>query len=112
MSKRQEHLKAIGAVEMEYVAAVSASALLQEQLRIDPRWGQRVPKKSVGYRKWRNRDAERMIKKLIATYVIRMFAEFEAALRALWVDNFDRHTVPRLLDLVDAIASRLDASRP
>lgn len=97
MSKRQDRLQRIRAVEREYLAATVAVDLLEEQLRANPAY--LVPFEL------RNRDAGQLRANLEATFLIRVFAEFESGLRDAWDKAFGRTTHPPLRDLLPAIAA-------
>lgn len=45
------------------------------------------------------------IRRLEYTYIVRMFAAFEAALREIWTGAFRRKTEPPVRDLIDATAA-------
>jgi hypothetical protein len=96
--KRQERIERIRSVEREYLAAISAVQLLQNQLRADPSWG--------AARGWRARDGENLLAHLEATFLIRLYAEFEAGLREVWSKFYRRRTNPPMKDLLIALASQ------
>lgn len=91
---RQERLRA---VEREYAAATVSSGLLAEKLRSDSSF---LSSYGVGAR-----DAEKFVENLEATYLIRLFAEFEAALRDVWQNHLGRETRPRAKELLDSVAA-------
>jgi hypothetical protein len=76
MIKRQQRIERIAAVARECVAAKPAADLLKEQLKADPNYGQ-----SQG---WEARDGAAFRANLESTYMIRVYAEFEAGLRDYW----------------------------
>jgi hypothetical protein len=97
MSKRQERIERIGEIERECQAAASAVRLLMEELHRDPNF---LDDDALQFQ-----DAVRLKSKLEATFVIRLFAEFEAGLRNYWFDGMSRRTKPPMTDLVDAIGA-------
>lgn len=98
MIKRQERIERIRAVENEYRAAADGVRLLMDQLRADPNWGEKHG--------WRARDGNQLSENLESTYLIRLYAEFEAGLRDVWAHYFARTTHPTVRDLLIAIAGR------
>jgi hypothetical protein len=85
------------AVELEYRAATRAVGLLMNHLEDDPNY--------LEPDKLRYRDAVRLNSNLEATYLIRLFAEFEAGLRDYWRHGLVRDTKPPMADLVSAIGT-------
>ena len=85
-------------VEREFVAASAATDLLEERLRSDPAY---LRSRNVGMS-----DSDRMRRGLEATYLIRLYAVFEAALRDVWSASFGKATEPPMRDLIEAIAGR------
>jgi hypothetical protein len=98
MIKRQECLDRIRGVEREFLAADAAVTLLEERLHADPLFGNST--------RWRTRDASRLRDNLEATYLLRMFAEFESGLRDIWTTFFKQTTQPPMRDLLAALAAR------
>jgi hypothetical protein len=98
MIKRQQRIAWIAAVEKEYFAARSAAELLQAQLRADPNYG-----RSHG---WEARDGVAFNAKLEATYIVRLYAEFEAGLRDYWANHLNRTTHPRMVQLMQSLANQ------
>src|SRR4051794_13246177 len=98
MIKRQLRIAWIAAVEKEYFAARSAAELLQAQLRADPNYG-----RSHG---WEARDGVAFNAKLEATYIVRLYAEFEAGLRDYWANHLNRTTHPRMVQLMQSLANQ------
>jgi hypothetical protein len=86
------------AIEREWLVASIAAEDLGERLSADPSAlaGERL--KIADYRSFRDN--------LELTYLIRLFAEFEAGLREAWAIAFRQATTPRMQDLVDSIAAR------
>ncbi|NLY01195.1 MAG: hypothetical protein GXY83_34320 [Rhodopirellula sp.] len=97
MIKRQQRLERIRAVEREYLAARAAVRLLVGRLRADPAWGE-----SEG---WRARDGVNLSENIEGTYVLRLYAEFEAGLRDAWV-HLVRDNHPPMRDLMVAMANQ------
>lgn len=93
---RFEWLSRMKAVEREYLAALLAVERLAEQIRTDPLLlkGELKP-----------RDLSRAAELLEGTYIIRLFAEFETALRRFW--TLVRSTDPpgRTQDLIQGVAA-------
>jgi hypothetical protein len=100
MIQRQERLERIRRVEREYLAGADALRLLEQQLGADPSW--RI---SEG---WTRKDAQNLARNLEATFLIRVFAEFESGLRDFWEKSLGRATHPSVKDLLDSIAARRD----
>ena len=98
MIERQRRLDRMRNVELEFQAALSAAELLEGQLRGDPNWG--------NVRGWRHRDALRWAENLEATYLIRLYAEFESGLRGYWERSMNRSTTPPMKDLLVAVAGQ------
>lgn len=95
MKKRQARLQRIKSVEQEYFAAEIAAALLAERLHSDP---SSLPSTL------RARDGEAVRRNLEATFLIRIFAEFEAGLRDYWRDGLHRKKRPGTEVLIDRVA--------
>ncbi len=93
MIKRQWRLQRIAAVAEEYRAALTVATLLQEKLRADPNYG--------GQFGWRQKAGEDFTKNLEGTYIVRMYAEFEAGLRDYWATYHGRATFPNMFQLVN-----------
>lgn len=98
--KRQERLERVREIERELHAARYAAELLESALEENSGL---LAEESFGvrdFRIWRE--------KLDGTYLIRMFAEFEAGLRDVWVNHFkkpaDKHVPVR--DLIESIGKR------
>jgi hypothetical protein len=98
MIKRQERIERMERIIREYRAAVSAVELLAQQLRANPNWGNEAG--------WRNRDARSLNENLEATYLIRLYAEFESGLRDLWRNCFRKASHPSMQILMSRVASR------
>lgn len=98
MIKRQRRIERIAAVAREYLAAKSAADLLKAKLQADPNCG-----RNQG---WEARDGTAFIDKLDATYLIRLFAEFEAGLRDYWEYHLGKDTHPPMVQLMPAVADQ------
>ncbi len=98
MIKRQQRIERIAAVANEYVAAKSAADLLTAQLKADPNYG-----RSQG---WEARDGAAFRANLESTYMIRVYAEFEAGLRDYWANHLNKKTHPRMAQLLKSLADQ------
>jgi hypothetical protein len=98
MTRKQWRLERIRAIERECGVAVAAAEGLEERLRADP---SALAEEDLKYGDYQNfRD------NLEPTYVIRLFAEFEAGLRQAWELAFHRTTSPNVRDLIDSLAAQ------
>lgn len=98
MIERERRLERIVGVLHEYFAARIAVGLLDDQLGADPMFLERSG--------LRGRVALDLRINLETTYLIRLFAEFEAGLRDAWRKAFHQNTEPPMQDLLDAVAAR------
>ena len=98
MIKRQQRIEWIAAVAKEYLAAKSAADLLNEKLTADPDYGTR--------HRWDARDGASFRDNLEATYLIRLYAEFEAGLRDYWTNHLNRPTHPPMAQLLQSLADQ------
>jgi hypothetical protein len=98
MIERQQRIEWIAAVEKEYFAALSAAELLKAQLRIDPKYGRS--------RGWEARDGLAFAANLESTYIVRLYAEFEAGLRDYWANHLNRGTHPPMAQLLQFLADQ------
>jgi hypothetical protein len=96
--KRQQRLERLRSVEREYLAAALAVECLREATRADSGV---LPQRGL-----RPRDADSFADNLEATYIIRLFAEFEAALRDVWASGYRRKSEPATRALIDSVATR------
>ena len=93
MIKRQLRIERINAVLQEYLAANTAAGLLISQTQPDP---------SYGYtRGWEPKAGSAFVKNLEATYIIRIYAEFEAGLRDYWLTYWKQTTRPKMFQLIN-----------
>src|SRR6266446_4359576 len=93
MIKRQLRIQRINAVLQEYLAASTAAELLSAQTEADPSYGS-----SKG---WEPRAGDAFVAKLEATYIIRIFAEFEVGLRDYWLTYRKKDTRPKMYQLLN-----------
>jgi hypothetical protein len=96
-SNKFELLKRVKAVEREHTAVKFAADFLLQAARENPVLLDRV---------LRVRDVEESIEQLEGTYVIRLFAEFEASLRRYWIAARGTDPPSRTRDLLDGIGAR------
>ena len=100
MTSKQRRMERIRAIEREDLVALVAAEDLGERLRADP---SALDPEELEFADYRNFQED-----LEATYLIRLFAEFEAGLREAWEVAFRRTTVPSVRDLIDSLnAQRL-----
>jgi hypothetical protein len=95
MSKRQQFLERIKAVEREYLVIKQA---VQEALSRNPSL-----LRSVGLE---YADFRQILENLEATYIVRLFAVFEAGVREVWANRYRRRTAPPMEVLLDSLAAR------
>jgi hypothetical protein len=98
MIKRQQRILRIEAVANEYNAAKSAATLLIGQLQSDPNFGE-----SQG---WKARDGAAFRSNLESTYIIRLYAEFEAGIRDYWAKHRNKSTHPKMSQLLKSLADQ------
>ena len=98
MTKRQERMNRIVGVYDEFLAVEAAMALFRARLRIDPVY---PVAHEIRIRVVRNAETN-----LEGTYLIRLFAEFEAGLRDFWQNALGRPSVPLTKDLIGAVGIR------
>lgn len=101
MSKRQERLDRIRAVEREYLAAELATRSLQDALRRNPVLLTPGLKQA---------DVHGLADNLQATYVMRLYAEFEAGLREVWASACKKKSTPGAEVLMNSLAGRFSIS--
>lgn len=95
-TRQEERLERIKAVEREYQVAHLAAETLSEVLRINPRL--------LSQRQLRPRDLQKLSDNLEATFLVRLFAEFEAGLRDVWANCRRRATTPLMESVMNALA--------
>lgn len=96
-SNKFEWLNRVKAVEREHSAVRYATDYLLNAARHDP---------SIVDRVLRVRDVQDAGAELEGTYVIRIFAEFEASLRTFWFASRGADAPSRTRDLVDGVGAR------
>jgi hypothetical protein len=92
MIKRQQRLQRIADVVQEYLAAKTAATWLDGQMAANPSFGR--------LHDWDAKAAQSFSGNLEATYIIRMYAEFEAGLRDYWATYKGRQTRPDMVTLI------------
>ena len=92
---RFEWSERIKKVEREFLAAQQAGTVFLDQVQRDP---------TILLGDVRMRDVRAMVEFLEGTYLIRLFAAFEAGLRTYW--ETIRGTPARMRDLIDSIAAQ------
>ena len=98
MTPRQRRLERMRAIEREWLVASIAAGRFGERLRANPSALAEKQLETADYRNFRDN--------LEPTYLIRVFAEFEAGLREAWALAFHQTTSPRMRDLIDAFSAR------
>ena len=93
----QRWMERVRAIESEFRAVESAVTLLETKVSENPNWGERYG--------WKARDAAPARRNLEATYTVRLFAEFESAVRDLWADHFKKRTRPNTEVLLNRVGS-------
>jgi hypothetical protein len=94
----QRRLNRMRSVLREYRTAVVAARDLQARLRANP--------SALSDEQLQVADFHNFRDNLEPTYLIRLFAEFEAGLREAWVRALGQATSPRMQDLIDSVAAR------
>jgi hypothetical protein len=92
MIKRQQRLQRIANVAQEFLAAMTAANWLRERQEADPSFGR--------HHGWEAKAGIDFCDNMEATYIVRMYAEFEAGLRDNWMTHFKRDTYPKMVQLV------------
>jgi hypothetical protein len=95
-ARSAEWLERIKGVEREFRVARIAAQLLRAELAADP--------SLLRGDQLRPRDAVRFEARLEPTYLIRLYAEFEAGLREAWRRTFRRMTYPSMEVLINRVA--------
>ena len=83
----------IEAVLEEYLAASTAAELRTARTKLDPSFGNRCG--------WKARAGVAFAENLEPTYIIRIYTEFESALRDYWLTFRKQVTRPRMYQLVN-----------
>lgn len=99
MPKHKVRVARMEKVEEEYKAAQSAAELLERKLQVEPSFG-----RDFGLRRQGGRDFRTNLE---STYIVRLYAEFEAGLRDYWRNHEKQDTKPGMSQLVkESLASR------
>jgi hypothetical protein len=93
MIKRQVRILRLAAVVAEYRAGYTASDLLHVRLKDNPNYGDA--------HNWTWRAGRDFRDNLEGTYIVRLYAEFEATLRDYWLNCLGRDTEPSMVQLVN-----------
>jgi hypothetical protein len=96
--KRQYRLERMKAIEREYKVARVADRIFQQALRADPDllFGDQL----------KPADARTFSENLEATYLLRLFAEFEEGLRDLWRNGYKKTKKTLTYDLIERVAAK------
>lgn len=103
MRRSDQRIRRLLAVERECDAALVAVELLTDRLRADPSF--LLPRLEA-------RDAKALRENAETTFLIRLFAEFEAGLKEVWRDVLGKKTRPGMEVLVDRVAARHGIAGP
>lgn len=98
MNVREQRIGRLRAVQREFETAAIAIASLRGHLHADPSL---LADRGLGIRDFRSLQSN-----LEATFLVRLYAEFEAGLRSAWRGAYRRTSYPRISDIIDAIAAR------
>ncbi len=98
MKRRDERIRQMDAVGRECRVIAVAAAALRDRLDADP--------SALRGHGLKRPDFTRAVDRLDATYVVRLFAEFEAGLREAWERRFGQSTHPPTAQLMRAIVAR------
>jgi hypothetical protein len=101
MRRRDRRIAQIRSVEREHQVIAVAVGILADQLRSDPSG---LAKYGLG-----RVDFDQSADNIDATYLIRLFAEFETGLREAWRFAWKRDTHPPTSQLLASIATRCSA---
>jgi hypothetical protein len=101
--RRDQRIERLHQVAREYTVLAWATRVLHERLVANPA--------DLKERELKHKDFERAVQNLSATYLIRLFAEFETGLREAWRRAYRRRTHPRTVELLDAFAARCSISQ-
>jgi len=92
MNKLQHRIQRIADVVQEYLAARTAADWLDARTAENPSYGRT--------RGWNPKGGRDFSTNLEATYLVRMYAEFEAGLRDYWANYLGRDTQPPMMQLL------------
>ena len=104
--KKTERSERVKSVERQYLVAEQARRALESSLRDQPALLTAEGLRAVDLAAFRSN--------LLDTYFIRLFAEFETAIKDYWRNGLDENPRVRIMDVIDALASRrkvADATR-
>ncbi len=96
--RRDQRLEQLHRVEREYQVMAWATRVLHDRLASEP-----TELKEQGLKR---RDFEQAVQHLSATYIIRLFAEFETGLREAWKRAYRKRSHPRTIELLEAFFAR------
>jgi hypothetical protein len=92
MIKRQQRLQRIANVAREFLAARTAADWLRSCQEADPSFGDQHG--------WEPKAGIDFCENMEATYIVRMYAEFEAGLRDYWKTHRKQTSHPKMVQLV------------
>jgi hypothetical protein len=98
MIERDRRIQRVRNVYEEFLAATVALELLEEKMNSNPSY---LSRKEI-----RGRVVRELRDHLEATYLVRLFAEFEAGLRDIWKKKWLRSTEPPIKALIQVAGSR------
>jgi hypothetical protein len=93
MNRRQQRLQRIANVAQEFLAARTAAEWLRNCQEKDPSFGNEYG--------WDAKAGIDFYENMEATYIVRMYAEFEAGLRDYWKTYLKQGTHPKMVQLVN-----------
>jgi hypothetical protein len=96
--KQVDRIERLRAVEREHEVAIVASKALIDHLDHNPRL--------LAAAGLQRADLSAFQSRLEATYLIRLFAEFETGLRDYWKNGLNRDSWSPVRDMIDSLASR------
>ena len=103
MSQRADRFIRIQQVEREYLYARMAIALLEEHINEATDFARE--------RELSLPEFHALDRNLEKTYIIRLYAEFESALRAYWADWLRRTSHPRMHEMLYSLAAQHHVTR-
>jgi hypothetical protein len=92
VNKQQHRIQRIADVVQEYLAAQTAADWLAARTAEDPSFGRKHG--------WEPKGGHAFLQNLESTYLVRMYAEFEAGLRDYWASYLGRDTQPPMVQLL------------
>lgn len=96
--RRDQRIEQLDRVEREYTVMGWAARVLHDRLAAEP--------KELKEQGLKRRDFDQAMQNLSATYIIRLFAEFETGLREAWKRAYRKRSHPKTADLLEAFAAR------